>query len=344
MERRRTATTLHPMKFRRPTHLRLALAASLAACTAIACADMFLQGIAGDHALSSSHDRFYAGSDRAFVGEPYDWSGVGRASNGAWVTMISATHFVSANHYHPNAGDTVTFFEGNSIVGQSHSYTVDAFGFDTSYGGQSSDLWLGRLTAPLDPKHRIARYPVLALGGDDAFLDAFILAYGAPHRVGTSRIGAVVDDFEIGRTRTMRFWFHAEEGTGTGPGDCHLIGGDSGGPSFVLVGGRLALVGVHFTTNDTNGVPDPEDSWPFGYGWSGDSFVPFYIDQLNANMGAERVVVVRSRADFNLDGRVDSADLAVLLSVWGESSGVHDLDGDRAVSSGDLASLLSQWG
>lgn len=323
---------------------RLCIAAALAACGAIASADMFLQGIGGDHALSRRHDRFYAGADRAFIGEAYDWSGVGRSSNGAWVTMISPTHFVSANHYHPNAGDTVVFHEGNTLSGRAHAYTVDAFGFDTTYAGQSSDLWLGRLTAPLNPKHRIAKYPVLALGSDAAYLGSFMFAYGAPDRVGTSRIGAVVDDFEIGRTRTMRFWFHAEEGTGTGAGDCHLIGGDSGGPSFALVGGRLALVGAHFTTNDTNGVPDPEDSWPFGYGWSGDSFVPFYIDQLDANMGAERVTVVRSRADFTLDGRVDSADLTALLSAWGESSGVHDLDGDSTVGSGDLAVLLSAWG
>ncbi|MFM7133180.1 MAG: dockerin type I domain-containing protein [Planctomycetota bacterium] len=331
---------------RQPTTRAVVLAAILPAAilASVLHADMFLQGIGGDHAMSRTNDRFYSGADRAFMGEAYDWSGVGRSSNGAWVTMISPTHFVSANHYHPNAGDTITFFEGNSALGPSHAYTVAAFGYDTTYGGQSSDLWLGRLTAPLSPKHRIATYPVLALGGDAAYLDSFILAYGAPNRVGTSRLGAIVDDFEIGRTRTMRFWFHAAEGTGTGASDCHLIGGDSGGPSFALVGGRLALVGVHFTTNDTNGVPDPEDSWPFGYGWSGDSFVPFYIDQLDANMGAERVRVVRSRADFTLDGRVDSGDLAVLLSSWGETTGAHDLDGDGVVSSPDLAALLSAWG
>lgn len=324
------------------------MAVSLMVCAAAGFADMFLQGVGGDHAMSSTHDRFYVGADKAFVGESFDWSGVGRSSNGGWVTMISPTYFVSANHYHPNAGDTITFFEGNTLSKGSHTYTVDAFGFDTTYGGVSSDLWLGRLAAPLNPKHRLAVYPVLALANDTAYLDLFLLAYGAPNRVGTSRLGAIVDDFEIGRTRTLRFWFHAEEGTGTGAGDCHLIGGDSGGPSFALVGGKLVLIGVHFTTNDTNGVPDPEDSWPFGFGWSGDSFVPFYIDQLHANMGVERAVLVRSRADFNLDGRVDSADLAVLLSAWDESASgfgaAHDLNDDGVVGSPDLAVLLSEWG
>ena len=43
------------------TALAIALALAAAACAAIASADMFLQGIGGDHAMSSTHDRFYAG-------------------------------------------------------------------------------------------------------------------------------------------------------------------------------------------------------------------------------------------------------------------------------------------
>ena len=53
-------------------------------------------------------------------------------------------------------------------------------------------------------------------------------------------------------------------------------------------------------------------------------------------------------ADFNLDGRVDSADLAALLAAWGERAGpfgaAHDITGDGVVGSGDLGALLSDWG
>ena len=51
-------------------------------------------------------------------------------------------------------------------------------------------------------------------------------------------------------------------------------------------------------------------------------------------------------ADIFVDGRVDGADLAVLLTRWGlaDSSGVGDLDGDGLVGGSDLAVMLSNWG
>src|SRR5271163_2930070 len=56
--------------------------------------------------------RFYSGSDKAFIGQAYNWSGVG--SDGySWATMISPTFFISANHDHP--GSTLTFYSGNSL-------------------------------------------------------------------------------------------------------------------------------------------------------------------------------------------------------------------------------------
>ncbi len=47
-------------------------------------------------------------------------------------------------------------------------------------------------------------------------------------------------------------------------------------------------------------------------------------------------------ADFNGDGVVDSADLALLLSAWGTAGA--DLNNDGVTDSGDLAILLSAWG
>jgi alpha-tubulin suppressor-like RCC1 family protein len=50
--------------------------------------------------------------------------------------------------------------------------------------------------------------------------------------------------------------------------------------------------------------------------------------------------------DIFTDGRVDGADLAVLLTRWGpaDSSGIGDIDGDGMVAGADLAILLSSWG
>jgi predicted outer membrane repeat protein len=50
-----------------------------------------------------------------------------------------------------------------------------------------------------------------------------------------------------------------------------------------------------------------------------------------------------SAADFNLDYRVDGADLGSLLAVWGTDSEAADLDKSGDVSQGDLAILFAVW-
>jgi hypothetical protein len=47
--------------------------------------------------------------------------------------------------------------------------------------------------------------------------------------------------------------------------------------------------------------------------------------------------------DLNGDGRVDGADLGVLLSLWGTSDSGADLDGSGSVDGGDLGLILAFW-
>jgi 1,4-alpha-glucan branching enzyme len=49
-------------------------------------------------------------------------------------------------------------------------------------------------------------------------------------------------------------------------------------------------------------------------------------------------------SDLNSDGRVDAADLALLLNAWGTAKGMADINRDGAVNGVDLAILLGQWG
>jgi len=51
-------------------------------------------------------------------------------------------------------------------------------------------------------------------------------------------------------------------------------------------------------------------------------------------------------ADLYLDGRVDGADLAIVLARWGpaDATGAGDIDGDGIVGGSDLAVVLSNWG
>ena len=49
-------------------------------------------------------------------------------------------------------------------------------------------------------------------------------------------------------------------------------------------------------------------------------------------------------SDINSDGRVDAADLALLLNAWGSAKGAADINRDGGVNGVDLAILLGQWG
>ena len=53
------------------------------------------------------------------------------------------------------------------------------------------------------------------------------------------------------------------------------------------------------------------------------------------------------RADFNLDARVDGADLSTLLNAWGacpQFNCAADMDGNGQVDGADLSILLGSWG
>lgn len=51
-----------------------------------------------------------------------------------------------------------------------------------------------------------------------------------------------------------------------------------------------------------------------------------------------------SAADLNGDGRVDAADLTVLLALFGSAGPLGDLDGSGAINAADLTILLNAWG
>ena len=51
-----------------------------------------------------------------------------------------------------------------------------------------------------------------------------------------------------------------------------------------------------------------------------------------------------SAADFDHDGRVNAADLSMLLGAWGSSGPVGDVNADLMVNATDLAILLAAWG
>jgi uncharacterized protein (DUF2141 family) len=48
--------------------------------------------------------------------------------------------------------------------------------------------------------------------------------------------------------------------------------------------------------------------------------------------------------DLNDDGKVDGADLAMLLGAWGNNNIFMDINGDGKIDGADVAQLQTAWG
>ena len=225
----------------------------------------------------NSHHRYANHGD--FIGSAYDWSGVGKESGGVhWATMISATHFLSAEHHFPAPGSSILFHADNDPSGITISKTVDSI---TRVGG--TDLVVGKLTSA--PGATIAIY---AVASDSTTSGGFGLSVYADREafvVGRDS-GSGTESFRVGRNRLDGLESNTEDGsTGDiitfdasssgdpgflGDDEAFLQGGDSGGSLFITSGSDLVLTGIHWTI-----LPDGAPTY------SGSTFVPNYISEIN---------------------------------------------------------------
>ncbi len=215
---------------------------------------------------AAQHYRFYVGNDKNFVGEPYDFSGVGYSNAGHWATLVSNNYFISATHYHPDAGETVTFWATNDLAGPSYTYTVT--------GGSrigTTDLWVGRFDTAVDSS--IARYPVAMLPSASDYMDLVLYNYGANQLVGRN----VLEDMgsiTVSPSTGEAAWYDYDnnDSPSVGGDETFLQAGDSGAPSFTILNSDLSLIGVHWAIATYPGGS------PYG---SIDTFVPEYYDDVN---------------------------------------------------------------
>jgi hypothetical protein len=220
--------------------------------------------------------RFYTGSDKAFVGHSYDFSGVGLGSDGHWATLVTDNVFLSAVHLHPAIGEKVTFWGSNSLTGTSYTYTVT--------GGArigTTDLWLGWFDGAVD--RSIARYAVPKLRSPKAYLGLALYNYGRTHRVGRNVLD-MLGLCQLGpSTGKIAVYDYDDNDTPSVGGDeCYLQVGDSGAPSFAVFNSRLALIGIHWSISS-----NPASSI--------DTFVPEYFDEINKLLAKRGQTLHRSR-------------------------------------------------
>jgi hypothetical protein len=117
--------------------------------------------------------------------------------------------------------------------------------------------------------------------------------------------------------------------------------------SSLVDAGSTALVPVDLGDGDDDG--DASEAWPF------DATLNTRIEDLAApnavlgptgaiDIGAiERPIQLLADPDFDNDGDVDGADLAVLLGAWNALGSQFDLNGDCFIDAADLAILLGAW-
>ena len=285
---------------------------------------------------SENHYRFNTSIYKAFIGEGYDFSGVSRASDGKWVTMISPRYFLTAKHYQPASGKTATFYEGNTLDSESHTYTVDSW-----FRIIDGDLSLCRLTENIS--ENIKYYPILEFADDENYMNLTFYVYGQQHRVGRNQI----DEISRERVRHDGVYVYTDAMSydyddppddppdGVGGDECRLADYDSGGPSLAIYNGELALVGIHWFQDGTAG--------------SGDSFVPHYIDEIASilsSVGENLETVTPLGGDANMDGIVNDIDATILAANWGQSDATWaqgDFTGDKLVNDLDAAIMSANW-
>ena len=155
-------------------------------------------------------------------------------TQGTWATLISPNFVLSADHYHPAIGDTIAFYSSNNPNSTPFTRTIVAGeGCRNRVPGDSSDVWVGKLSAPVSGT---ASYPILklptAVGDNSAYGGLGIETFGLSDgnfATGTAvRLGRNVITPGSATSGSYTFSFDA---AGIGPDASQVIAGDSGAPS-----------------------------------------------------------------------------------------------------------------
>lgn len=216
----------------------------------------------------------FAGGGEAFVGYGYDWSGVGkRDADVRWLTMITPSFFITANHWPPSGG--VKFYPDNTTSSPVSRTVVGGWQVIDPNTGAGTDIRIGKLDTPLLPTDNIAIYPILMLSTVEDYIGLQFFIYGAAS--GTSQAGHYIGQNVIeevglsGANGWVVLW--SERNSPGVPYEAWGEGGDSGAPSLVAIGDQLALLGAHWGVTvdkywQTTGTVD--------------SFLPFYIESIQS--------------------------------------------------------------
>ena len=250
---------------------------------------------------AATNDRYE--NDPSFVGNPYDWSGVGRSADGKWAVMISPNVFLSATHFHAADGATLSFFPGNDPGATPVTGVISS---SQQIGG--TDLWIGALSSPLAGS--IASYDFITVPLTEASFTGSVLdnefaymsgvsqtvgGYGASpltnQAVGTNRIEGFEEDLVVGASTGDSLLLVDNE-----IGDpaftmtsfeAKVNGGDSGSPLMIVTGGNLTIAGIAWATGTVD--IDPAEETEVNRGVSAYTYVGNHTSEIVSFLGANPV-------------------------------------------------------
>jgi hypothetical protein len=204
------------------------------------------------------NDRFSSGypdtpvpnDNPKFVGKGLDWSGVGwwKKDPQFSVTLLSSRNFAYTKHMAPSPGDIITFLGRDGHLHDFHVAKLQMVplakrGDDIIY----ADTAVGAFAETVAYDDQITHYPVaFSQKGFEPFVGKKLLMYGHMARIGVNEIveGIMLDG--IGSEYNFD-----TVGLEAGMGRSEV--GDSGSPAFLVINGKLALVGTHWK-DDTDSM------------------------------------------------------------------------------------------
>jgi hypothetical protein len=185
----------------------------------------------------------------------------GAGGGSAWsVAMIDSTHFLGAFHVPVTGnmfvGDTINFLPSGSstVISRTISNLQNVPNADNS----TSDVLLGTLSSPVPAN--VAKYPIAAAPA----LQTAMFVYGRQSEVGRNNFSSTQSgipfqvDGNPAHNEVLDALLYDYDQPGAtsatspdgqpstvGNDEAYLNAGDSGGPSFIVVGGQLQLIGTH---------------------------------------------------------------------------------------------------
>ncbi len=251
-----------------------------------------------DSFSSAKNDRF-ANNASLFVAAGFDLSGIAISklvtsdyTFERWVTMISPNVYLSAAHYPPPIGASVTFYASNDPSGQNTTRTISS----PAQRIPNSDLWIGTINQPLTSDYTFYDFAVEDIASKAGFEsstyyleEAFMFGRSQTASWPTSQ------DMAVGRNK-LDLWDEEAIVGGTTDSavvavrdpsgqrnfvasEAYLQGGDSGGGMFVDDGsGRLKLVGINWFIGTVQIGQTTYDVSGFSYVGNYDAEIQAFLD------------------------------------------------------------------